>query len=53
MLAVDFGLKTAPTWVSVVSAELCRILEVAGVRVVGCFIDDILIAGDSGRDGLQ
>lgn len=45
--AVGFGLKTAPAWASVVSAELCRILGAAGVRVVGCFVDDILIAASS------
>lgn len=43
--AIGFGLKTAPAWASCVSAELVRILKAAGVRVVGCFIDDILIAG--------
>lgn len=43
--AIGFGLKTAPAWASVVSAELVRILEAAGVRVVGCFLDDLLIAG--------
>ena len=43
--AIGFGLKTAPAWASVVSAELVRILEAEGIRVVGCFIDDILIAG--------
>lgn len=45
--AIGFGLKTAPAWASVVSAELVRILEAAGIRVVGCFIDDLLIAGKS------
>ena len=43
--AVGFGLKTAPAWASVVSAELVRILESEGIRVVGCFLDDLLIAG--------
>ena len=43
--AIGFGLKTAPAWASVVSAELVRILKKAGVRVVGCFLDDLLIAG--------
>ena len=43
--AIGFGLKTAPAWASVVSAELVRILKAKGVRVVGCFIDDLLIAG--------
>ena len=47
LLAIGFGLKTAPAWASAVSAELVRILESNGVRVVGCFIDDILIAAES------
>ena len=42
--AIGFGLKTAPAWASVVSAELVRILEAEGIRVVGCFLDDLLIA---------
>ena len=53
LLAVGFGLKTAPAWASAVSAELVRILEAAGVRVVGCFIDDILIAGRSKEECQQ
>mgnify|MGYP003327780229 CR=1 FL=1 len=48
--AVGFGLKTAPAWASVVSAELVRIFEADGIRVLGCFIDDILIAGSSKED---
>ena len=47
MQAIGFGLKTAPAWASVVSAELVRILKAAGVRVIGCFIDDLLIAGST------
>ena len=43
--AIGFGLKTAPAWASVVSAELVRILKARGIRVVGCFLDDLLIAG--------
>lgn len=45
--AIGFGLKTAPAWASVVSGELARILEAAGIRVVGCYLDDLLIAGSS------
>ena len=48
--AIGFGLKTAPAWASVVSAELVRILQADGVRVVGCFLDDILIAGRSQKE---
>ena len=48
--AIGFGLKTAPAWASVVSAELVRILKAAGVRVVGCFIDDLLIAGSTRQE---
>ena len=50
LMAIGFGLKTAPAWASVVSAELVRILEANGIRVVGCFLDDILIAGDSKQE---
>ena len=46
-------MKTAPAWASVVSAELVRILETSGVRVVGCFLDDILIAARSEAKGLE
>ena len=45
--AIGFGLKTAPAWASVVSAELVRILEAEGIRVVGCFLDDLLIAAST------
>ena len=47
--AIGFGLKTAPAWASAVSAELTRTLEAAGIRVAGCFLDDILIAAKSKR----
>ena len=45
--AIGFGLKTAPAWASVVSSELVRILEAAGIRIVGCYLDDLLIAGET------
>ena len=48
--SIGFGLKTAPAWASVVSAELARILEAAGIRVLGCFLDDILIGGDTEQE---
>ena len=35
LLPVAFGLKSAPAWASVVSAELARILRSFGVRVAG------------------
>ena len=41
--AVAFGLKPAPAWASVVSAELARILESFGVSIAGVYIDDLLI----------
>ena len=50
LTAIGFGLKTAPAWASVVSAELVRILTKSGVRVVGCFLDDLLIAGASKQE---
>ena len=45
--AVAFGLKPAPAWASVVSAELARILESFGVSVAGVYIDDLLIRASS------
>ena len=47
LLAVAFGLKTAPAYASVVSAELARILESFGVSVAGVYIDDLLIRARS------
>ena len=44
---VIFGLKTAPAWASCVSAELVRILEHRGVRVAGCFVDDLCLVAES------
>ena len=43
LLAVAFGLKSAPAWASLVSGELCRILRSFGIQVAGVYIDDILI----------
>ena len=43
LLAVAFGLKPAPAYASVVSAELARILESFQVNVAGVYIDNILI----------
>ena len=43
LLAVAFGLKSAPAWASLVSGEFCRILESFGIKVAGVYIDDILI----------
>ena len=47
LLAVAFGLKPAPAWASVVSAELARILKSYGVRVAGTYIDDLLLCARS------
>ena len=44
LLSVAFGLKSAPAFASMVSAEAARILRSFGVRVVGCYIDDFLLA---------
>ena len=46
LLAVAFGWKVAPAYASTVSAELVRMLRACGVRVLGTFIDDILIASN-------
>ena len=43
LLAVAFGLKSAPAWASLVSGELCRILRSFDIDVAGVYIDDILI----------
>ena len=52
LLAVAFGLKPAPAYASVVSAELARILESFGVCVAGVYIDDLLIRARS-KEELQ
>ena len=52
LLAVAFGLKPAPAYASVVSAELARILESFGVSVAGVYIDDLLIRARS-KQALQ
>ena len=43
LLAVAFGLKSAPAWASLVSGELTRTFESFGISVAGTYIDDILI----------
>ena len=47
LLAVAFGLKSAPAWASLVSGELCRIFESFGIKVAGVYIDDILLRAKS------
>ena len=47
LLAVAFGLKSAPAWASLVSGELCRIFQSFGIKVAGCYIDDILLRARS------
>ena len=43
--SVAFGLKSAPAYASVISAEFARILEAHGVSVAGCYVDDLLLRG--------
>lgn len=43
LLAVAFGLKSAPAWASLVSGELCRIIRSFEIHVAGVYIDDISI----------
>ena len=43
LLSMAFGLKPAPAYASVVSAELARILTSFGVSVAGVYIDDLLL----------
>ena len=52
LLAVAFGLKSAPAWASLVSGELCRIFESFGIHVAGVYIDDILLRARS-KERLQ
>ena len=47
LLSVAFGLKPAPAWASVVSAELARILTSFGVSIAGVYIDDLLLRASS------
>ena len=45
LLSVAFGLKSAPAYASIISAELGRILESFGVAVAGVYVDDFLLRG--------
>lgn len=47
LLSVAFGLKSAPAWASIVSAELARILKTFGVKIAGVYIDDLLLCAPS------
>ena len=47
LLAVAFGLKSAPAWASLVIGELCRIFESFDIKVAGVYIDDILLRATS------
>ena len=44
LLSVAFGWKVAPAFASTVSSELVRILRAHGIRVVGVYVDDLIIA---------
>ena len=43
--SVAFGLKSAPSYASVVSMEAVRILRSFGVDVAGVYLDDLLVRG--------
>ena len=45
-----FGLKSAPAYAFVVSAEVKRILESFGVQVAGVYLDNFLIRGASRQE---
>ena len=47
ILSVAFGLKSAPAYASMVSAELVRIFKSFGINVAGVYLDDILIRAES------
>ena len=53
LLSVAFGLKSAPAWASLVSGELCRILQSFGIKVAGVYIDDILLRALTKAQGLK
>ena len=44
LLSVAFGWKVAPAFASTVSSELVRILRAHGIRVVGVYVDDLILA---------
>ena len=50
LCSVAFGLKSAPAFASVVSAEAKRILESFGISVAGVYLDDFLIRGATKRE---
>ena len=43
--SIAFGLKPAPAFASIISAELARIFRAFGIKVAGTYIDDFLIRG--------
>ena len=45
LYSIAFGLKPAPAFASVVSAELARIFRAFGIKVAGTYIDDFFIRG--------
>ena len=52
-MAVAFGLKSTPAWASLVSGELCRILQSFGIKVAGVYIDDILLRALTKAQGVK
>ena len=50
LCSVAFGLKSAPAFASVVSAEVKRILQSFGISVAGVYLDDFLICGATKRE---
>ena len=50
LLSVVFGLKSAPAWASIVSAELARVLQSFGISVAGVYLDDFLIRARSKKE---
>lgn len=51
--SVAFGLKSAPAYASIISAEFARILESHGVKVAGVYVDDLLIRAETREECLR
>ena len=47
---VPFGVSSAPAWASVVSGELCKMFQHAGVSRCSAYIDDVIIVSDSKQE---
>lgn len=53
LYSIAFGLKPAPAFASMVSAELARIFRAFGINVAGTYIDDFLLAGKTQEQSMR